>query len=116
MCEQLVKEVFATKGATVISPPRARVPSSTTRFDRAVGGERDGVPEDARHGRRDDDADDERGAAHTASSAAFYVRASGAEGVEVGEFEEYVLRYVRERICGDILRAGTDRGREPGAG
>jgi hypothetical protein len=116
MCEQLVKEVFATKGATVISPTWARVPSSTTRFDRAVGGERDGVPEDARHGRRDDDADDERGAARTASSAAFYVRASGAEGVEVGEFEEYVLRYVRERICGDILRAGTDRGREPGAG
>ena len=108
ICERLVTEVFETKGATVRSPAPTRVPSSTTRFDRAVGGERHGVPEGDRQGGRAD--------AQEASSAAFYVRASGAEDVDVATFEEYVLRHVRERVCGDILRAATEREREPRAG
>lgn len=112
ICEQLVKEVFATKGATVLSPARAHVPSSTTRFDHPVGGAREGVPEGARQRIRADD-DEGRGVLPLASSAAFYVRASGAEDVDMGSFEDYVLRYVREQVCGGILRAATEGEREP---
>ena len=112
ICEQLVKEVFATKGATVLSPARAHVPSSTTRFDHPVGGAREGMPEGARQRIRADD-DEGRGVLPLASSAAFYVRASGAEDVDMGSFEDYVLRYVREQVCGGILRAATEGEREP---
>ena len=106
-CEQLVREVLATNGATVLSPARSYVSPSTTRFDRAVCGAGDEVSGGERQGCGRQVAG--TGEEPRASSAAFYLRAKGADDVDVGSFEDFVLRYVREELCGGILRVANDR-------